>query len=188
MHIVVFYCSCSTTIDHTLDFTAVDSPFPISLTKNFIAKNGILIEENEYTVVRHFELDKEIIGSIKKGSDKVIEVDLSDDLKKLLDSEQGDAIVNLKIDARQIVRNDEVGLFETRIIGRGWLIAGGTFILMGAILPEESTTIGETNIPLNMGLGFSIAGGSLYSYSKIRENKGTRTWYFTIEGDVITLN
>jgi len=98
----------------SLTLTAKKNEFPISFSEGIFGYNNELIFREGYEVVHHFKMEKSVFtwnawnigkawGPQLQGQDNPKRVDLSNEFDALLQSHNGEAIVNLKVKAEQNV-------------------------------------------------------------------------------------
>jgi len=168
------FISCAS-MDQSIRLTPISSDFPISASGALYIDDRV-IEPNEYTVRKSFEIEKIAAIKIKQ---QTVDLDLEHDLGKLLTESAGNAIVKLKVEIRNIDTTSLSWIAVERYFGAVALLVGIEEIILGSMLDYSS--------PFTVGM-YAVAGGgaALIGGSFLHEQYGKIIYSIRISGTVVS--
>ena len=176
-------CIACTTTNHTVYLTETDMGTPISASGYFVGKGGAVFGKERYRIVDHFTVDDRFENRIgRKGHTAM-------NLKKLLEpvirKNKADAIVNLRISAKQFDHGNTMGIGILRNVGITSGFVAGLFFVAGAAF-DADTSEGVLKMS-DIGVGFAIPAVIGLGGSYLLELFSKTSWTIRIEGDAVRM-
>lgn len=166
---------CYTTTN-VATLSPLDTAYPVSASSQYVSGSGEIVDDSSYGVARSFEFEKTVSGARHESTETPLVV--TSELDRLLASSNGDAIVNLKLQATRYDTGSHGSAASWKTLGWTFGLSGGALMLAGAAVDNERS-------PAVITAGAVVAGAGALSFLLAAVTKEPASWHFKVSGQVV---
>ncbi len=168
-------CAGCYTTKNVVAVSPLETRYPVSATAQYVDGSGNIITEREYQVVKPFEFERTMTGP--RHSETEARLALEPELDRFVQSSNGEAVTDLKIEAVEYDSGSHGSAAGWKIMGWTFGISGATFLVVGAADKDLS----DVFIPM----GAVFAGLGALSFIASAGANSPSEWKFHVKGSVV---
>lgn len=173
--------ACTTT--NTVVLKPLDTPFPVSLSDQYLDNDGRVVAENDYEFVD--KVNFQLVAEAPRGGEATTELAVSELLSKAVNENNGEAIVNLNLQATDYDPGDTYNAFLAQFTGWTSVVTGALLLVTAGLIDNEDSFSGDDgSSTFQIAGGITLGVGALFVGLGFALNEPAR-WTFEGSGEVV---